>query len=73
MINILKDLIKTQELAEFYTNGETDVFEVGNIVALNDKTFAFRSFSINGDQIGIVAYSVDMFFRFRQKRNILKK
>ena len=73
MINILKDLIKTQELAEFYTNGETDVFEVGNIVALNDKTFAFRSFSINGDQIGIVAYSVDNVFQVQTKTRYLEK
>ena len=73
MINILKDLIKTQELAEIYPNRETDVFEVGNIVALNDKTFAFRSFSINGDQIGIVAYSVDNVFQVQTKTKYIEK
>lgn len=59
MLSILKELRKTQDFAEFYTNGETEIFEVGNVVALNDRIFAFRSFSINGDQVGIVAYSVD--------------
>lgn len=42
MLRILKELRDSQEMAEFYTNGETDVFEVGNIVALNDKIFAYR-------------------------------
>ena len=59
MIGILKELYKTQKFAEFYTDGETDVFQVGNIVALSDDMFAFRAFSINGDQIGVVAYSVN--------------
>lgn len=73
MLSILKELRKTQEFAEFYTNGETDIFEVGNIVALNDKIFAFRSFSSNGDQTGIVAYSVDDIFQVQTKTRYLEK
>lgn len=73
MLRILKELRDSQEMAEFYTNGETDVFEVGNIVALNDKIFAYRSFSINGDQIGIVAYSVEDVFQVQTKTQYIEK
>lgn len=73
MLSILKEFRKTQEFAEFYTNGEKDIFEVGNIVALNDKIFAFRSFSMNGDQIGIVAYSVDDVFQVQTKTKYIEK
>lgn len=73
MLSVLKKLKKTQEIAEFYTDGETDVFEVGNIVALNDKIFAYRSFSINGDQIGIVAYSVEDVFQVQTKTQYVEK
>ena len=73
MINSLKNLSKTQEFAEIYTDSETDVFEVGKIVALNNKIFAFRSFSMNGDQIGIVAYSVDDVFKIRTKTKYIEK
>lgn len=73
MLNILKELRETQELAEFYTNGETEIFEVGNIVALNDKIFAFRSFSSNGDQTGIVAYSVEDIFQVLTNTKYIEK
>lgn len=73
MLRILKELRDSQEMAEFYTNGETDVFEVGNIVALNDKIFAYRSFSINGDQIGIVAYSAEDVFQVQTKTQYIEK
>ena len=46
MLRILKELRDSQEMAEFYTNGETDVFEVGNIVALNDKIFLIGHFQL---------------------------
>ena len=73
MLSVLKKLKQTHEIAEFYTNGETDVFEVGNIVALNDKIFAYRYFSMNGDQIGIVAYPVEDVFQVQTKTQYVEK
>lgn len=72
MLNVLKELLKTQELAEIYTDGVADEFEVGNIVALNDEIVAFRSFSKNGDNIGIVAYAVEHIFQIRIKTKYLE-
>lgn len=73
MIGILKELYKTQKFAEFYTDGETDVFQVGNIVALSDDMFAFRAFSINGDQIGVVAYSVNRISQIQTETKYIEK
>lgn len=73
MLNILKELQKTQELAEIYTDGVADEFEVGNIVALNEEMVAFRSFAKNGDNIGIVAYAVEHIFQIRTKTKYLEK
>lgn len=72
MLNVLKELLKTQELAEIYTDGVADEFEVGNIVALNDEIVAFRSFAKNGDNIGIVAYEVEHIFQIRTKTKYLE-
>ena len=73
MIGILKELYKTQKFAEFYTDGETDVFQVGNIVAQSDDMFAFRAFSINGDQIGVVAYSVNRISQIQTETKYIEK
>lgn len=73
MFSILNELYKTQNFAEFYTDGETDVFQVGNIVALSDDMFAFRTFSINGDQIGVVAYSVNRISQIQTETKYIEK
>lgn len=72
MLNILKKLMETQELAEIYTDGVADEFEVGNIVALNGDIVAFRSFAKNGDNIGIVAYAAEHIFQIRTKTKYLE-
>lgn len=73
MINVLKELYKTQELAEFFTNGETETFEVGTVVALNDDMLAFQSYTKNGFDDGIVVLSVDSIFRVETNSQYLNK
>lgn len=73
MLNILKELRKTQELAEFYTNGETETFEIGIVIALNDDILAFQSFTKNGYDDGIVVFPVNSIFRVETNTQYLNK
>lgn len=72
MISILKNLCKTRELSEYYANGETNTFDVGIAVSLNDREFAFQSYTKNGEWDGIIAFMADNVFRVQTQSQYIE-
>lgn len=72
MISILKNLCKTRELSEYYVNGETNTFDVGIAVSLNDREFAFQSYTKNGEWDGIIAFMAEDVFRVQTQSQYIE-
>lgn len=73
MIDILKKLYTSQELAEYYAYEDTTAFDVGIILAINENEFALQSFSINGNRGGIVAYTTNNIFKVQTNTKYIDK
>ncbi len=73
MIDILKKLYTSKELAEYYTYETTTEFDVGIIIAVNENEFALQSFSISGNRDGIVAYTTNNIFKIQTNTKYIEK
>ena len=73
MIDILRKLYASQELAEFFAYEDTTTFDVGIIIGINENEFALQSFSISGIRGGIVAYKTNNIFKIQTNTQYIEK
>lgn len=73
MLNILKELNRSKELACYYSGESTETFDVGIVLALNSEYMAFQSLNKNGEDDGVYAYKTDLIFRVETKGQYLEK
>lgn len=64
MLNILNKIYSTQKTVSIYTNGdETDKFNFGKVIALNDEQIAVQMISPNGEYDGVIVMNIEKVIR----------
>ena len=74
MIKILNDLCASKEMACFYSNyNNTENFNVGVVLAVNEREIALQLISPDGNDDGILVTDVDDIFRVERNGLYMEK